>query len=276
LNEALDDYIKSCIPGRHALRIAAYEFNYGEFLGLIKEVSDSEVDIKVIYDARKDEPKIVNEAAVANAGLDNICAKRTRPKTYISHNKFIVKLLDGDPVSVWTGGTNFSKGGIFGHSNVAHVVQEEEVAKVFLDYWNELWNDPESTQLKNKVEEISMVPAGKPDKGASVIFSPRKNLDALQWYADLATNAEDGLFMTFAFGMNDVFKEAYKNSKSPIRFALLDKEIRGMAAGPQRDAELLKMKKLRQMPENVFAVGEFINKNPQGIKPKALRTDDWY
>ena len=261
LNEALDDYIKSCIPGRHALRIAAYEFNYGEFLDLIKQVSDSGVDIKVIYDARKDEPKIVNEAAVANAGLDNICVKRTRPKSYISHNKFIVKLLDGNPVSVWTGGTNFSKGGIFGHSNVAHVVQEEEVAKVFLDYWNELWNDPESTQLKNKVEEISKIPAGKPDKGATVIFSPRKNLDALQWYANLATNAEDGLFMTFAFGMNDVFKEVYKNSKSPIRFALLDKEIRGMVAGPQRDAELLKMKKLRQMPENVFAVGEFIKTN---------------
>jgi hypothetical protein len=41
-----------------------------------------------------------------------------------------VKLEDGHPKSVWTGGTNFSEGGIYGHSNVAHVVEEEEVAFV--------------------------------------------------------------------------------------------------------------------------------------------------
>jgi phosphatidylserine/phosphatidylglycerophosphate/cardiolipin synthase-like enzyme len=258
LNEALEDFIRSCIPGRNELRIAAYEFNYDKFLNIVKQVSGSGVDIKVVYDARKDEPKIENDAAVVTAGLENICSRRTRPKSYISHNKFIVKLLDGEPVSVWTGGTNFSQGGIFGHSNVAHVVQEKDVAKLFLDYWTELNNDPESTQIKQKVEEISSLPAGKPVKGTSVLFSPRKNLDALDWYANLARNAEDGLFMTFAFGMNDIFKEVYRNSKSPIRFALLDKEIRGMGAGPERDAELAAMRNLRLMTENVFAVGEFI------------------
>ncbi|MGD8605460.1 MAG: hypothetical protein PVF49_12910, partial [Anaerolineales bacterium] len=36
LNEAMEDFIRSCQPGRHALRIAAYEFNYGRFLELIK------------------------------------------------------------------------------------------------------------------------------------------------------------------------------------------------------------------------------------------------
>ena len=31
LNEALKQYVRSCIPGRHALRIAAYEFNLPHF-----------------------------------------------------------------------------------------------------------------------------------------------------------------------------------------------------------------------------------------------------
>ena len=39
-----------------------------------------------------------------------------------------MKLEDGQPIAVWTGGTNFSDGGIFGHSNVAHVVEEPAVA----------------------------------------------------------------------------------------------------------------------------------------------------
>ncbi len=50
-----------------------------------------------------------------------------------------------------------------------------------------------------------------PPAGTTVLFSPRPNLDALTWYAELAKRAREGLFMTFAFGMNDVFKEVYRN-----------------------------------------------------------------
>lgn len=258
LNEALEDYLRSCVPGRHALRIAAYEFNYPEFLHLISEVSNAGVDIRIIYDARQDNPRIANQQAVAAAGLDGICQERTRPKSYISHNKFIVKIEDGIPISVWTGGTNFSEGGIYGHSNVAHVVEDAAAAARFLDYWNALAQDPTSIPLKNNVEAISPLPTGDPPTGTTVIFSPRNNLEALEWYADLALNARDGLFMTFAFGMNDVFKEVYQNGRAPIRMALMEKKTRPMRPGPERDAEERRIQQLRNMTENVFAVGNFI------------------
>jgi len=261
LNEALEDFIRSSVPGRHALRIAAYEFNYDVFLKLIKEVLDTGVDIKIIYDARRDSPRIRNVAAVAATGLDSVSRGRTRPKSYISHNKFIVKLEDGQPKSVWTGGTNFSEGGIYGHSNVAHVVEKETIAKKFLDYWTAVWNDPESTPLKNSVETISPLPPGQPPNGTTVLFSPRKNLDALHWYANLALNANNGLFMTFAFGMNDIFKDVYENGLAPFRLALMEKATRSMRAGPERDAEEHKIQLLRNKPENVFAIGSLINTN---------------
>ena len=261
LNEALEDFIRSSVPGRHALRIAAYEFNYDVFLNLVKEVLDTGVDIKIVFDSRRDKPKIRNLAAVAAAGLENVSHPRTRPKSYISHNKFIVKLEDGQPKSVWTGGTNFSEGGIYGHSNVAHVVEKEAIAEKFLEYWTELWNDPESTPLKNSVETITPLPPGPPPNGTTVLFSPRKNLDALHWYADLALNAKDGLFMTFAFGMNDIFKNVYENGLAPFRLALMEKATRPMEAGPERDAEEHKIQILRNMPENVFAIGSLIRTN---------------
>jgi phosphatidylserine/phosphatidylglycerophosphate/cardiolipin synthase-like enzyme len=261
LNEALEHFIRSSIPGHHALRIAAYEFNYDEFLKVVKEVLDTGVDIKIIYDARKDNPKIRNRQAVAAAGLINVSHERTRPKSYISHNKFIVKLKDGHPNSVWTGGTNFSEGGIYGHSNVAHVVEEKTIATKFLDYWTQLWDDPKSTPLKDSVEMISPLPPVSPPNGTTVLFSPRKNLDALDWYANLALNANDGLFMTFAFGMNDIFKNVYENGLAPFRLALMEKKTRPMKAGPERDAEERKIQVLRNMPENVFAIGEFIRTN---------------
>ena len=36
--------------------------------------------------------------------------------------------------------------------------------------------------------------------------------------------ATEGLFMTFAFGMNDIFKDVYQNSRAPFRLALLEKQ----------------------------------------------------
>jgi phosphatidylserine/phosphatidylglycerophosphate/cardiolipin synthase-like enzyme len=263
LNEALEAYIRSCVPGVDGLRIAAYEFNYEKFLDVVKAVVEGGVDVQIVYDARQDNPRIKNIAAVQAKGLDaaNVSFQRTQPKSYISHNKFIVKLHHGQPQSVWTGGTNFSEGGIFGHSNVAHVVEEAAIAQHFLDYWNELAQDPASSSLKNRVEAISPLPAGNPPPGTTVLFSPRRNLDALDWYADLALNATDGLFMTFAFGMNDVFKMVYQNGRAPLRFALMEQKTRSMKPGAERDAEERRIQALRNMPENVFAVGDFIRTN---------------
>ncbi len=264
LNEALEEFLRSAVPGTHSLRIAAYEFNYDEFLGVVKEMHNAGVDIKFIYDARKENPRDRNRQKVAEAGLDlqGVRFERTHPKSYISHNKFIVKLEHGDPIAVWTGGTNFSEGGIYGHSNVAHVVEEPEIAALFNDYWEALSKDPPSAELKDTVEQISPLPATtRPPSGTGVLFSPRKSLDALGWYANLAKSAKEGLFMTFAFGMNDIFKDVYANSDAPFRLALLEKKTRSMKAGPARDAEEQKIQILRNMPENVFAIGNFIRTN---------------
>ncbi len=257
LKEAMDDYIRSCSPG-DGLRIAAYEFYYEGVLDVVKEALDKGVDVQIVYDARKDSPKLKNIAAVQAKGLDGVSFQRTKPKSYISHNKFIVKLEGGQPVSVWTGGTNFSEGGIYGHSNVAHVVQHPDIAQRYLDYWIALSEDLDSGPLKDRVELISPLPQGKPPNGTIALFSPRRNLDALHWYADLAKTATDGLFMTFAFGMNDIFKEVYRNGAAPMRLALMEKKVRSMKAGPEKDAEIAAVDALMAKPENVFAIGNYI------------------
>ena len=261
LNVALEAFIQSCVPGVDSLRIAAYEFYYDRLLDLVKANLDAGVDIQIVYDARKDIPKLKNVAAMQAKGLDAVSFQRTQPKSYISHNKFIVKLRNGEPHSVWTGGTNFSEGGIFGHSNVAHVIAEPVIAQQFLDYWVVLAADPDSGVLKNHVEAITPLPDGLPPPGTTALFSPRKNLDALNWYADLALNASESLFMTFAFGMPDIFKDVYANSQANLRFALLEKKTRSMANGHEKTAEEGKIQLLRNKPENVFAVGDFIRTN---------------
>ena len=264
LFEALEHYVSSCVAGKDTLLIAAYEFYYEEVLMLIKKAIDRGVTVKFVYDARKSSPKDDNREAMRKIGLDNYEYKyeRTTPKSYISHNKFIVKLTDGVAKSVWTGGMNFSEGGIYGHSNVAHVVEDEEIAGKFKEYWNALIEKPEqSKKLKAKVESISPLPETLTQDKTEVLFSPRSNLDALQWYADLAMSAKEGLFMTFAFGINDIFKEVYDKSTASLRFALLDKKTRSFRDPAEKVKEQQRIQQLRNKPENIFAIGNFIRTN---------------
>ena len=67
--------------------------------------------------------------------------------------------------------------------------------------------------------------------------------------------------MTFAFGMNDLFKDVYRNGRAPFRLALLEAKTRPMEPGPERDAEEQAIQQLRNMPENTFAVGGLIRTN---------------
>jgi phosphatidylserine/phosphatidylglycerophosphate/cardiolipin synthase-like enzyme len=196
-------------------------------------------------------------------GIGDLCTPRTEGKSFISHNKFIIKLDKGKPVCVWTGGTNFSDGGIFGHSNVAHVIEDNNVAKAYLTYWETLLNDETTPVMRDEVERFSDIPGDPPPTGASALFSPRNNLDALQYYADLAMSAQDGLFMTFAFGINQVFKDVYKNSAAGFRLALLEKKTRSFkkTEAAKKKAEEKAIQTLRNMPENVFAIGNFIRTN---------------
>jgi hypothetical protein len=212
LYEALTNFVTSCKPGKHALRVAAYEFNYEPFLKILKATLKKGVDIKIVYDARKDPPKNDNDTCVGETGLAKQCQRRTKNPSYISHNKFIVKLENDKPVAVAMGSTNFSIGGIFGHSNVVHIIEEPAIAEKYFQYWKVLNENPEEEDAKNSAEEISPLPEFPLQKDESCVFSPRHSLDALELYAKLAMSATDGLFMTFAFGMNKLFKDVYKNS----------------------------------------------------------------
>lgn len=267
LFEAMQAFVSAARSG-DKLRICAYEFHFVPFLKVVKEAVDRGVDVKIIYDAKNKPdddgdvfPRDANRKAVAKAGLKSKCIERAEFKSAISHNKFMVRYKRNKPVSVWTGGTNFSDGGIFGQSNVGEVCENDAIAKKYADYWDVLATDPTGRDLRPQVDALSPTPAGKPPKGSSVIFSPRGSVDILDWYADRAVNARDGLFMTFAFGMNDIFKDVYRNSNAKLRFALMEKIVRPMKAGPKKDAEIKAITDLRKMVENIFAIGSYFRFN---------------
>jgi phosphatidylserine/phosphatidylglycerophosphate/cardiolipin synthase-like enzyme len=72
--------------------------------------------------------------------------------------------------------------------------------------------------------------------------------------------ATGGLFMTFAFGINELFKDVYRNSSALLRFALLEKKTRAFDRDEEeaRIAEERAIDRLRFDKANVFAIGSII------------------
>jgi phosphatidylserine/phosphatidylglycerophosphate/cardiolipin synthase-like enzyme len=226
LEEALLKFIGRAKNDKWGLRACVYEFNYDPVLEEFKKADENGADVKIIYDARKEQPKKSTRQAIKRVGLNkDILIERKVCKSYISHNKFIVLLHNGRPVEVWTGSTNFTKGGIFGQSNLGHVVRDKEVARAYLDYWNELENDPGSSELKdsNETQTPDLTKAPK-NNTITTIFSPRKSLQMLNWYGEQLDSAKDSAHLTAAFGVNPVLAEVLGKQKPHLRYLLLERE----------------------------------------------------
>lgn len=124
-----------------------------------------------------------------------------------------------------------TESGIFGQSNVVHVVRDEAVAQQYLDYWRVLAKDPSKVELQKWCDTNSPIPdIAKIPTGVTTLFSPRATDKALRWYVDLAAASKTSTFMTAAFGVNKLFAERFADEALPARrFLLLEKRGRTFA-----------------------------------------------
>lgn len=224
LAEGLLAFIGRANSPSWGLRAALYEFSYQPVLDAFRIAADSGADVRIVYDNSKAAPGERNVAAVQAAGIADLTTPRTNTSR-IPHNKFIVLLRNGAPVEVWTGSTNITEGGIFGHSNVGHVVRDARVAKSFYDYWRQLSVDPAVAQLRRWVDRNTPTPVRKPQANSvRTLFSPRSDIRMLEWYAKLMDEARDSVFLTAAFGVNEVLRRVFEKDVDYLRYLLLERE----------------------------------------------------
>ena len=251
LLEAYLAYINDTPKGL-ALRVAAYEFTYAPILNALNDAIDRGVDVQIVYEAGKkkvkgelvetDETK-GNKKAIKTAGLpsDNLI-KRTKRKK-IPHNKFIVRLSrHGNterPISVLTGSTNFTPSGFLGQTNVGHLVEDEDIAGLYLKYWNELAENPEPETLEAELDKLTPEPGAELDPNSvTCLFSPRSGKDMLEWYANRILEAKSSVMFTGGFGFNETLAPAFAEDRDFLRFVLLEKpptaKTKGLL-GPDHD-----------------------------------------
>jgi phosphatidylserine/phosphatidylglycerophosphate/cardiolipin synthase-like enzyme len=251
LKEAILSFLEEAKDESYALRAAMYEFNYPEVLHGYLGAKKRGVDVQIVMDAKENSqsnPRDLNLQAIKDEGISDLVIERTTNPGYIAHNKFVVLLHRGDPVAVWTGSTNISEGGIFGHSNVGHLVRDPKIATAYLGYWNQLKDDPEAKKLRPWDEGNSKIP-GAPAPSMTPVFSPRSSLEALQFYAETMDKAKTSVFFTAAFGVNDVLKKVLETKKAYLRYVLLEKIDDDLTILMKRDTD------------DRFAVGSLIDTN---------------
>lgn len=233
LKEAMLRFIKRARSNRYGLRMAVYEFNYIPVLEALKAASQNGADVKIIYDARKPKnydpkkqlrPVTASDKAIEELGIRNLMLRRTKNSSYISHNKFIVLLKDGRPIEVWTGSTNFTEGGIFGQSNVGHIIRNHEIAQSYLDYWHRLAKDPAAKALREANLKATPNPRGAICQAAiTPIFSPRPTTTALKWYGKCLQQAKGTVCFTAAFGVTEELARVLAKKPNQLRYILLEK-----------------------------------------------------
>ena len=258
LLEALLEFLQRAKGPGFALYGAIYEFQWPEVLDELRRRSEAGATVEIVYDGIVGrQPTMKNAAAVDLAKIGALCAARTTGR--LMHNKFFVLARNGTPIAVWTGSTNISENGIFGHLNCGHIVESKPIAKAFLDYWTELGAQPSPASAAEKAWMKDNNPA-PPDPWSSdlvAIFSPRDGPEVLDWYRAVAAGARRALFMTFAFGMDQRFQTLYDTDDTILRIALMDKEGSGKGLKKARET----IKRIRARPNVLVAVGRQIKVN---------------
>lgn len=246
LEEAMLAFIGEAKNKDYGLRVAAYEFDYVPVIQAMYNASERGADVKIIYDRSKRGPWENTDKATSKVpGVEKLMIPRTANSS-IKHNKYIVLLYKGKPKEVWMGSTNFTKGGIFGQSNVGHIVRDETIANDYMQYWTRLSKDPDMKQIRAENQDHTPTPTNDVKNGITPIFSPRPDLSVLEWYGKAIEGAKSSIGFTAAFGVNEDFAEIMSKKDKSLRYILLEHE------GKTFDL-------FKDTPNNKIAIGATLN-----------------
>ena len=237
-----------------ALYGAFFEFKNTRIYKALKAAKSRGATVKILYDG--DSQLESNQAALQSSGIKSLTKPRKHSGQF-AHNKFLVLRQADTSTQVWTGSVNLTENGLFGYSNNAHLLRDESIAEKYYQYWELLNRDLTTKPTAIDVELMTPLPADIWQEEIIPVFSPRRSLDALDWYAQLAAGAQRGLFATFAFGMNERFVKVYEKKDSVLRFALMEKKGNGKTL----KAQTATIDRMRKLPNVTVSVGHKVELN---------------
>jgi len=243
-SDGLLAFVKQAKTKKHSLYCAFYEIRYPAFLKELKAAKGRIKDLQIVYsklsgqNQPQPDPKLDpgNLESLTKFGL--LSVSHGRSKASQPHNKFMVLCENDKPIEVWTGSTNLSMSGIFGHCNTGHWIKDKKIAEQYMLYWDLLKDNPKMADLADVSETIQAnTDLSKLKKGTYVFFSPRDLPHTkgtkpahMQAYADLLNKAKNLVCMIIPFNYDPVFKTVYDEDKDYLRLLLFEKATEAKVA----------------------------------------------
>lgn len=171
-----------------------------------------------------------------DAGVD--ITDRMVAKNHIAHNKFCLYCdASGKPRAVLTGSTNWTSTGVCTQSNNSTVIENDDVAAAYLDYWKRLKADGSAQGQPFRMANQTPHPATIDGAAATVWFSPNTQqtskgtatpLDMKDVFAAMAKAKRAIIFLVFQPGSPSIveYAAACENAKPGLL-------IYGAATDPQ-------------------------------------------
>jgi len=130
---------------------ALYELSDKELIGILEKSKGAEI-ILASSESNTESRKTLHKAM--KNGLLNVY-DRNMSGNSIGHNKFVVHIdQKGNPTSVLTGSTNWTPTGLCGQTNNLVIIENPEVAQLFLDYWQQLHDDIDEDGNARQSKEV--------------------------------------------------------------------------------------------------------------------------
>lgn len=222
LKESLLSFIASTNPG-DTLHVAIYEFFDHEIAKAFKDAVDRHVNVWIVHDAKPGKRSTEeNEEVIHLFGLENFRTKRTTVN--ISHNKIVIRLVNGTPHEVWTGSANFSENAFNYQTNMALIVRDLSTVQHFEDYFQALTTNPPKSESKlanRKIMDLANVIDNR--FAEKTFYSPVREKDILETSVDLIRSAQSIILISAPFGVDKTMIQALQaNSNDIIEYGLVN------------------------------------------------------
>jgi hypothetical protein len=215
LEEGLVAFIAKANGPDYALHGCVYEFEKPTPIKALIQAQKRGAQVHIVYHARKGgNTAAENQHAIESLNVTFPTTPRTQGSA-IMHNKYLVlsrKDATGvlKPIAVWTGGTNWTEGGIYGQLNVGHAVYDPAVAERYEAGFQVLAHDLSINDTQAKNDVITPTPLNREalQHGTTPLFSPQNGLGMLDLYADICKTAKV-LMVSAPFALHRRFATSY-------------------------------------------------------------------
>jgi hypothetical protein len=231
LEEGLVAFIAKANGPDYALHGCVYEFEKPTPIKALIQAQKRGAQVHIVYHARKGgNTAAENQHAIESLNVTFPTTPRTQGSA-IMHNKYLVlsrKDATGvlKPIAVWTGGTNWTEGGIYGQLNVGHAVYDPAVAERYEAGFQVLAHDLSINDTQAKNDVITPTPLNREalQHGTTPLFSPQNGLGMLDLYADICKTAKV-LMVSAPFALHQKIRDVLQSpTDGAMRFMLADKE----------------------------------------------------